>query len=129
MDLARSAARPSSKHVSTSASTARRSHALVVQRAAQQTGRLPCWSPRLEGARGSGTFKECQSLVEGIFGLPGSEPLSAPVVRDKRSIFQGHFTMQNVLFLMRSLGVVSAQWLLALPPEALTPAIVLDHWN
>ena len=40
--------------------------ALVVKRAAKRTGRQTCWSSHLEGARGSGTFKECQSLVGGI---------------------------------------------------------------
>ena len=33
--------------------------------AEQRTGRCTCWSPRL-GARGSGTFKECQGLVGGL---------------------------------------------------------------
>ena len=84
--LARSAARPSSKPASTSASTARRSQALVVKRAAKPTGRPPFWSPRLEGAGGSGTFKGCQSLVEGISGLR----LTPSACRD--------FTMQNDLF-------------------------------
>ena len=95
MVLARPAAPSSYKPASTGASTATRAATLVVKRAAQQTGRQSCWSPRLEGAecrgsklpcgsldgtrepssarlrpgraRGSGTFKECQSLVEGIF--------------------------------------------------------------
>ena len=60
-----------------------RAQTLVVKRAAQQTGRDPCWSPRLEGARGSGTFKECQGLVGGIFELPGSRASVEPVVRAK----------------------------------------------
>ena len=85
-------------------------NARVLKRAAQRTGRRPCWSPRMEGAecrssklpcgsldgtrkpssarlrpagRGSGTFKECQSLVEGIFGLPGSPASVEPVVGGK----------------------------------------------
>ena len=66
MELARSAARPSSKHPSTITSTAGGAETLVVKREAKPTGRRPCWSPRMEGARGSGTNKECQSLVEGI---------------------------------------------------------------
>ena len=45
---------------------AEKSYARVLKRAAQRTGRPPCWSPRLEGARGSGTVKECQGLVGGI---------------------------------------------------------------
>ena len=46
-DLARPAAPSSYKPASTSASTAARAATLVVKRAAQQTGRQPCWSPVL----------------------------------------------------------------------------------
>ena len=60
-----------------------------IQRAAQRTGRQPCWSPRLEGARGSGTFKGCQCLVEGI-------PRLQPVPGRAHLM---HFTMQNEVFL------------------------------
>ena len=91
MDLARPAAPSSYKPASTTASTVARAATLVVKRAAQQTGRLPCWSPRLEGAQGSGTVKECQSLVEGILGLR----LTPSACSD--------FTMQNDLILENAL--------------------------
>ena len=45
--------------------TPARAATLVVKRAAQQTGRQPYRNSRF-GARGSGMFKECQSLVGGI---------------------------------------------------------------
>ena len=65
MDMARPASPSSSKPASTGALTVALAAALVVKRAAQQTGRQPYWSSRF-GARGSGMFKECQSLVGGI---------------------------------------------------------------
>ena len=74
--------------------------------------KLPCGSldgtrepssARLRPAgRGSGTVKECQSLVEGIFGLLGFRALPMHVVRGRRPICWMNFTMQNVLFLINS---------------------------
>ena len=98
MDSARPAAPSSYKPTSTGASTAARAATLVVKRAAQQTGSQPCWSPRSEGARGSGTFRECQSLVERIFGLLGFRALPTPVVRGRRPRCRVNFTMQKDLF-------------------------------
>ena len=76
------------------------------ERAAQRTGPDPCWSPRLKGAecrgsklpcgsldgtrkpssarlrpsraRGSGTVKECQGLVEGSLELKGFRAVRGP---------------------------------------------------
>ena len=36
---------------------------IVFERVAQRTGRNSCWSPRSEGARGSGTFKARGALI------------------------------------------------------------------
>ena len=51
------------------------------------------------GARGIGTFRECQCLDEGIFGVQGFRALPTPVVRGRRPHCWMNFTMQNDLFL------------------------------
>ena len=57
---ARSAAQPSSPPRSPLGQQSRRLSKRAFKRTAQPAGPTPCWSPRLEGARGSGTFKGCQ---------------------------------------------------------------------
>ena len=54
------------------------------------------------GARGSGTFRECQSLVEGIFGPLGFRALPTPVIRGRRSLCGMNFTPQTDLFLEKA---------------------------
>ena len=93
---ARSAAQPSSPPRSPLGQQSRRLSKRAFKRTAQPAGPTPCWSSRLEGARGSGMVNGCQSLVEGIFGL---RPTPS-ACRD--------FTMQNALFLMSRRAVPKA---------------------
>ena len=69
MGDARSAARPSSPPRSAFVQELERLLKGVCKRTAQPAGPPPCWSSRLEGARGSSMFKECQGLVGGISWL------------------------------------------------------------
>ena len=64
---------PVEQHIAVRRNCLKRGLTRGLKRAATRTGRHPCWSPRSEGARGSGMFKRCQSRIEGAVALLASQ--------------------------------------------------------